>query len=100
MDRPDQLWQNSEGKVLSNVSLRTYFRSIILAADPNENYSAAKFHSARSVVSSALDFRNIKINDILSHMNWKSSSTFQKYYAKLKLLNKISAVLAGIDTSI
>ena len=96
----DKLRLNLKGKVLSKINLRIYFRSIILAADPSANYSAAKFHSARGVVASDLDYRNIKINDILSHLNWKSASTFQKLYAKLKLYNKISAVLAGIDTSI
>ena len=83
----DKLRLNLKGKVLSKINLRIYFRSIILAADPSANYSAAKFHSARGVVASALDYRNIKINDILSHMNWKSASTF-KILCKTKIIKQ------------
>ena len=100
ISRPDQLWIGSDGRILSKQKIRSMFRSIILAADPCANFSSCSFHSIRGIVASALDYRNIQINEILKRMNWNSTSTFQKYYAKMKLSNKISAVLAGRDTSI
>ena len=81
ISRPDQLWISVHGRPLSKV-IRSHFRSIILSSDPSASFSGTKFHSVRGIVASSLDYRDIKIENILKHMNWKSTSTFQKY-AKL-----------------
>ena len=75
ISRPDQLWILVHGRPLSKVMIRPHFRTIILSSDPSASFSWTKFHSVHGIFASSLNYRGIKIEDILKHMNWKSTST-------------------------
>ena len=54
------------------------------------------FYSIRGHVATTLGLRGIDTQNILSKMNWKNSSTFKKFYAKLVLISKCQGVIGGI----
>ena len=94
--RPNYLWIDSKDKVLSQAKMRIWFRNIIFQSDPNAQIPQTKFHSIRGHVATTLDLRGIDTQNILSKMNWKNSSTFKKFYAKLNLISKCQGVIGGI----
>ena len=95
--RPDNLWIDSKGKPLSLLKMRSWFRSIIFKSDPSCSIKETIFHSVRGQVASSLDCRGIPLNIIISQMQWKSSSTFQKYYSKLNVKSHCPAILASLS---
>lgn len=94
VNRPDQLWLNSNLKPLSLNLMRKWVKDIIFMADPNA-VSSVKVHSIRSQVASHLLASGVSVKEIVAAMNWRSSSTFTKFYARLGIQTSVKAVLAG-----
>ena len=97
IDRPDRLWINTSLKPASLFTLRNWVKEIIFLADPNAD-PTIRVHSIRSQVASHLLAYGFSVKEIMASMNWKSSSTFTKYYARLGIQTAVKAVLAGHPT--
>ena len=94
--RPDRLWVDLQLKPISQKQCREWLRTVIFLADPSANFKNTKFHSIRSTVASALDFKGCSVKQILQQMNWRSNSTYNKFYAKLDLQANVKAVIGGV----
>lgn len=92
--RPDFLWLNDRGTRASHQYLRSSVRNIIKESDSNISNKQSKFHSIRSVVASNM-FAKYSLSMVMKRMQWASSSTFYKYYAKLGAVTNCPSVLAG-----
>ena len=95
IDRPDQLWLGVNCKPLSSTMIRKWVREIIFMGDPNAKTKGSNPHSIRAQVASHLYAAGVSVKEILTTMNWQSTSTFTRYYAKLGIQSAVHAVLAG-----
>ena len=95
LPRPDQLWLNINLKPLSAKLIRKWIREIIFLGDPNATFRGTHAHTIRSQVASHLLAAGTPVKEIISAMNWRSSSTFTRFYAKLGIKASVQAVLAG-----
>ena len=93
--RPDQLWLNCNLKPLTFNIMRKWVRDVIFLGDPNATMRGTNVHSIRGQVASHLLADGTPVKEILASMNWRSSSTFSRYYAKLGIKTAVKAVLAG-----
>ena len=93
--RPDQLWLSSHLKPISQDVIRKWVRDIIFLGDPNASLQGSHVHSIRGQVSTSLLAAGVSVKEILASMNWKSHSTFFRYYAILGVQSSVRAVLAG-----
>ena len=93
--RPDQLWLGVNLKPLSVNVLSNWIKEVIFLADPNAGLSNFNVHSIRSQVASHLMANNVSVKEIIAAMNWRSSSTFALFYARLGIRTAVRAVLAG-----
>ena len=96
VERPLELWIDENAKPLSLYKMRQWFRNIIFLSYPGASFPVTNFHSVRSQVASALDFRGISISTIIDQMGWASTTTFQRFYSKFNIISSKEAVLAGI----
>ena len=94
ISRPDALWLNSKGCKASLKQLRFWFRDIIFRADPNAKFNNTKFHSIRKVAAAQL-YDQGGIDLVLEKMNWKSKSTYFRYYASLGPATDLMGVVGG-----
>ena len=97
--RPECLWIDSKGKPLNLHKMRSWFRDIVLHADPQATVKSTNFHSIRGVAASALEFKGASISEIAQQMQWSNESTFINFYSKLQLKAYRPAVIAGIQTA-
>ena len=93
--RPDQLWIGLNGKPLNKNVIRKWVRDIIFLGDPNAKANGSNVHSIRAQVATHLYAAGVSVKEIITAMNWKSSSTFTRYYSKLGIKSAVQAVLAG-----
>ena len=93
--RPDQLWIGVNLRPLSVNTISKWVKDIIFLADPSAGTFRFGVHSIRSQVASHLLARNVPIKEIIAAMNWRSSSTFTRFYARLGIETAVRAVLAG-----
>ena len=94
LPRPDQLWLNKNLKPMSTFVMRKWVKEIIWIGDPNA-YEDIKVHSVRAQVASHLMASGFSVREILISMNWRSASTFARFYARLGIKTAVKAVLAG-----
>ena len=92
--RPDKFWLNLNGKPLAVSTMRRWIKEIIFLGDPNASMGL-RVHSVRGQVSSHLLASGMPVREIMLAMNWRSSSTFREYYARLGIKTAVRAVLAG-----
>ena len=97
--RPDNLWINKNLKPASKANLRNWLRRVVLEADPTACKQNIKFHSTRGVAASVL-YKNFDIHTVLSQMQWKSSSTFFKYYYRPDLQANSIMSIAGLNVNV
>ena len=93
--RPDRLWIDEKGKVLTKSKLRKWIRDIIMMFNPSIHIKSARFHSMRHQAASQLDLGGFSIDDIKTKMGWSGNSTFMKYYAQDTRKLNLPAVVAG-----
>lgn len=94
-DRPDQLWIGTNLRPLTVSKISRWVKEMIFLADPNAGRFNFGVHTVRSQVASHLLARNIPVKEIIASMNWRSSSTFTRFYARLGIGTAVRAVLAG-----
>ena len=95
VERTDRLWINTNLKPLSTNMVSKWVKDVILLADPNADLHRINAHSIRSQVASHLLANDVSVKEIMAAMNWRSSSTFTTYYARLGIKTAVKAVLAG-----
>ena len=93
--RPDTLWLSTHLKPISLELIRKWVREIIFLGDPRATISGTHVHSIRGQVATSLLAAGATVKEILAAMNWKSDSTFFRYYAVLGIQSSVRAVLAG-----
>ena len=96
--RPVNLWINKKLKPASKANLRVWLRSIIFKADNSASTENTKFHSVRGLAASLL-YKNYTIETVIKRMQWKSSNTFFKHYAKLGVWPRSLVSIAGLKVS-
>ena len=94
ISRPPQFWIASSGKPLTKSQIRHKFRNLILEGDPEAKADDIRFHSTRSIVASNL-FRHFDLSVVMKNMNWRSNSTFAKYYLKPGINIRSKFVIGG-----
>ena len=75
--------------------MRRLFRKSIFKADPNVKMQGINFYSIRLQVVSRLFYTGSSLRDIMTHMNWRSSSVLGNYYSLLGLQGDIDAIGAS-----
>ena len=97
LNRPDQLFIQSDLKPFTTHQLRASVREIIFRADPLSNQRNPTFHSVRKIAATMLDYRGFSLEHILNSMQWKSSNTYLKYYCQIGLVPQTNkgCVIAG-----
>lgn len=93
--RPDSLWLSTHLKPISQELIRKWVREIIFLGDPRATVIGTHVHSIRGQVATGLLAAGASVKEILAAMNWKSDSTFYRYYAVLGIQSSVRAVLAG-----
>ena len=93
--RPDALWLSTHLKPISLELIRRWVRDIIFLGDPRATISGTHTHSVRGQVATSLLAAGATVKEIVAAMNWKSDSTFFRYYALLGIQSSVRAVLAG-----
>ena len=71
-------------------------REIIFLGDPRATISGTHAHTIRGQVATGLLAAGASVKEIVAAMNWKSESTFFRYYAVLGIQSSVRAVLAGL----
>ena len=95
VDRPDNLWLSTHLKPISQDLIRKWVREIIFLGDPRASITGSHVHSIRGQVATRLLASGATVKEILAAMNWRSESTFFRYYAILGVQSSVRAVLAG-----
>ena len=82
-------------KPISQELIRKWVREIVFLGDPRATVTGTHIHSIRGQVATGLLAAGASVKEILAAMNWKSDSTFYRYYAVLGIQSSVRAVLAG-----
>ena len=93
--RPDSLWLSTHLKPISAELTRKWVREVIFLGDPRATISGTHTHTIRGQVATAMLAAGASVKEIIAAMNWKSESTFFRYYAVLGIQSSVKAVLAG-----
>ena len=92
--RVDNLWLNKNLDKASKDTVRSWIKTIILLGDQEASKKITNFHSIRGIAASIL-YKNFNLKTVMEKMDWKSSSTFLRYYYKSGVQIPSKGVIAG-----